>query len=340
MTRHVLPSALALVALSLALAAQEAVATRSPPPQESAPVERDNLVHRSGTVTVPLGTLGRVELVGHGPRKLVLFPGFGLGGEVYRAFAQANRERYTMLLVTPAGNGDTPPPKMPPPGTRYRERSWCRAVEDGTWRLVKQLGWEQPVLAGHLGGFQHALRLAVDHPDEVGAVVSIGGELYRNYGQPMTPEQRAEGVDAVVAEGWFQTVSDETWEQGMGSPAWHSADEALGQALFDASLVPAIPTQVRYFCEQWSLDEREAFAASGVPTLALLPDLEAGPEDPMYAMFVGLVLVEPWQELASHEHVQTREVEGARLGLLQEHVAELGEAMAAFLDELDERGGG
>jgi pimeloyl-ACP methyl ester carboxylesterase len=324
---------LVLLTVALPAAAQDRAADQVP--QEGAPSERDNLVHAPGTRTVPIGTLGRAEIVGHGPRQVVFFPGFGLSGDLLRPFAEANRERYTMLLVTPAGFGHTPAPAMPAPGTRYKQRTWSAAVEQATWQLVQELGWERPVLAGHIGGFQHALRLAVDHPDEVAALVSLSGELVRDYGEGFTPEERADGIDERMAENWFKTVNDTTWRQGMGNGSWHSADEALGQELFEASLVPSIPTQVRYFVEKWSLDERGPFVASGVPTLALLPDAQSNPDDPMFAMFVGMVLDVPWRNVADAEHIRFELVEGARLGMLRDHIPQISQAMAAFLEGLD-----
>ena len=66
-----------------------------------------------------IGTLGRAELVGRGQRDVVLIPGFGHGGEVFREFIELNGDRYRMLVVTPAGMGGTPAPPMLQPSESY-----------------------------------------------------------------------------------------------------------------------------------------------------------------------------------------------------------------------------
>ena len=94
-----------------------------------------------------------------------MIPGFGFTADVFRELAERNRERYTMLLVTPAGFG-SPPPPMPSraESTSYADRTWCRAYEEALWRLVRTLGLEDPILVAHSDGLQHAVRIAAAHP--------------------------------------------------------------------------------------------------------------------------------------------------------------------------------
>ncbi|MCP3915664.1 MAG: hypothetical protein GY711_08925 [bacterium] len=302
-------------------------------PDPAAPI--DNLVHPPGYVPTTLGPLGRVEIVGSGSVTLILLPGFGFDAEIFRAFAAANHERYSMVLVTPAGFGSTAAPPMPAVGTSYADQSWGRALEAEVLALASRLRLGRPVLVGFAGGAQHALRIAIEHPDRIAGVVSICGEPYRDFGQPVTAEGRARMIDTRMAQQWFKSVSAETWAQGMGQPAWYSADEAAGSALYEASLVASIPTMVRYFCEQWSYDPRHALEGYSIPTLALLPDAGTLTEDATYQQFVASALVGPWEELAKdRDPIETQAIAGSRMGMLVDQTGAVSAEVARFVDAL------
>lgn len=300
-------------------------------------IRPNNLVHPEDTPTAPLGTLGRVVLEGHGPLKLVLFPGFGLTDEVFAPFISRNRQRATMLCVTPAGWDGTPPPPMPPPGTSYAERTWSRAHEHAVWSLLNRLGWDRVVLVAHLDGLQHALRLAIEHPRAVSAVISVAGEPCREFGQPVSTELRASLIDTRMAESWFRSVDAATWAEGMGSAEWFSDDIELGTRLHAASLKPSIPTMVRGFCEKWAHDPRPEFRESGVPYLALLPDGEAY-DRAEYRQFLESALVAPWESLEGLPNSRQQVLLGTRLGMLPGHTPAVSDALFRFLDDLEGAG--
>ncbi len=106
----------------------------------------NQLVHPEGYKTAQLGTLGRAELVGHGPCDVVLIPGFGHGGEVFREFVELNGDRYRMLVVTPAGMEGTPAPPMPPPSESYGKRAWSSAFEKAVWDSIQRHSLKKPAL--------------------------------------------------------------------------------------------------------------------------------------------------------------------------------------------------
>ena len=84
----------------------------------AAPPRIDNLVHPPDYETVPPGALGRIEIIGHGPTPLVLIPGLAHGGEIFRPFAEHNRDRYFMVLLTPPGGGNPGAADARPAGQR------------------------------------------------------------------------------------------------------------------------------------------------------------------------------------------------------------------------------
>ncbi len=292
----------------------------------------NQLVHPQGYKTAQLGTLGRTELVGHGPRDVVLIPGFGHGGEVFREFIELNGDRYRMLVVTPAGMGGTPAPPMPEPSESYGKRAWSSAFEKAVWDSIQRHRFKKPALFAFAGGLQHAFRIALEHPDAVGPIVSIAGEPVREFDERTTFENRAWVMDNILAKTWFKTVTPKTWREGMGTPGWYSSNSKIGTRLYEASLVPPIPTMVRYLCERWSYDVRPELSTLGSPVLALLPDANAAPpDDDGYKSFLDRALVGPWQSVAERCRCQTVTLEGARMGMLADHTERVSREIERFL---------
>ena len=292
----------------------------------------DNLAHPPDYDTVPRRVLGRIEIVGHGPTPLVMIPGFGHGGEIFRPFAEHNRDRYLMVLVTPAGFAGTPAPPMPdPPDTGYGDRTWSRDFEIAVWEVIERLGLESPILVGYSGGLQHAIRVALDHPESVAGVISLIGEPFRIMQWPESDGNRAELVEKRLAHAWFRTVSPNIWRAGMGNGDWYSACTVTGQQLYEASLTPSIPTMVRYLCEKWSYDPIPDLDKQPIPILALLPDVTQNTEDVAYQSFLRIALIGPWESMPSTSLLEARVVPGARMGALVDLVEPVSDQVAEFV---------
>ena len=335
-------AALSLVSLAWPTTAQPSAATAA----GSAAPRADNLVHPEGYETTELGMLGGLEGVGEGAREMVLIPGFGLHAEVFRPFVEHNRERYRMLLATPAGFGESPAPPMPVAAdasspVSYGERTWCRAFELALIRRMAKRRIERPILVGYSDGAQHALRLALEHPDRVAGVVSIAGEPFRVFPLLEAGAPRTQLIDEQLARGRLRTVTRAAWNAGMGRGAWYSAEEELGARLYEARLLPTIPTMVRYSCEKWSYDPRpdlaELVEAGGfdVPILALVPDSTQLADDAAYQRYLRAAQLAPWEELAEIAEVEVVRIDGARLGLLHDRTAAVSDAVAAFVERLE-----
>lgn len=54
----------------------------------------DNLQHPPGITAAAEGTLGRVRIVGQGPRTMLLVPGIGFGDGVWDGFVERHRTEY------------------------------------------------------------------------------------------------------------------------------------------------------------------------------------------------------------------------------------------------------
>lgn len=255
----------------------------------SQPVERimvqdstlDNFSHAEGYVTCEPGTLAGVEKVGKGATTLVLIPGLGFGGDIFREFMAAHAEQYTMYAVTLPGFGGTQAPPMPPAGTSFGELSWTRGAYDALAKRIQADSLKDLIVVGHwLGGTQLALWLTLEHPDLVKGVVIVAGSTRfvptDTTRMPSHPplDKRIKGVDAFLAPRWFKTVTRETWDDNNFLPGDYAMDPVRGLRLWREAASPTLPVWVRYLCEFYAQDVSLKLDSLKVPTLVLLPGLE------------------------------------------------------------------
>lgn len=234
-----------LLASVLVLAASPAL-SQPPAAQDST---LDNLVHAQDYVTAAPGVLGAVVERGKGPIDMVLVSGFGVGASTFEGFMRRNADRYHMFAVTLPGFEDTPAPPMPAPGTSYGDQTWTRAATDAVVKLIGEKRLNRPVLVGHfINGTQVAMRIALDHPERVRAVVLLAGTPRfepvtpsRFWPKNLTLEQKVQAVDRFSAPRWFKTVTRDTWVKGNFVAGDYSIDSALGKRFADRANQPPLP---------------------------------------------------------------------------------------------------
>jgi pimeloyl-ACP methyl ester carboxylesterase len=177
----------------------------------------DNLHHSPGVQTAALRTLGHVHKLGDGPRNVLLIPGLGFGDGIWTEFMERHKADYTMYAITLPGFGETPPLPMPPDGSRFVETPWTRSTIQAIEAMLDQERITRVTIVAHWAlATQIALRLALDRPDRVDAVVLIGGVLKAYYENTpamltWTPEQRSRFAEG-MGQRWFRTVTRRTWD--------------------------------------------------------------------------------------------------------------------------------
>lgn len=314
-------------------------ASAQEPPTQALDSTRNNYVLPAGSETVPLGRLGEVVRRGSGPIPMILVPGHGFSASVFDDFMAANAERYSMWAVTLPGFGGTAPPPLPPESSSYMDLIWTRGAEQGIADLIRTEGIDRPAVVGHfLTGGQVALRLALDHPDRVRAVVVLAGEARRELGGGVDhADPRRFVVDEHLRKKWFKWVTPETWVANNWPARYFARDPEVGKRLRRQSNADPLPVLVQYLAEFFASDVPAEYDRLVTPALVLLPgftpEFLAEPENASAIDFFQ----KSWDGAVGRQGIQVQVVDGASIFLWKDEPKKTYEAIAAFLRGVESR---
>lgn len=233
---------------------------------------RNNLIHAEGYVTAELGELGSVRRQGDGPTPLILVAGLGFGGDLFEPVVEALGDAYTVYTVTLPGYGSTSAPPMPVAGTSYGDRTWLAGAQRGLLELIRNKGLDAPLIGAFYSDAANAVvHLAHEHPEGVGGVLLMTAAARI----PLPPEgpSRAERMDA-FADQWFRTVTEIMWPSGMFPPEVYAADASVAERAWWRTLVPTLPTAIRYQVESWADNLIPVVTGTQVPMIVLSPGFD------------------------------------------------------------------
>jgi pimeloyl-ACP methyl ester carboxylesterase len=241
----------------------------------------NNLVEPPGYATAKPGSLASVARSGKGDRPMILIPGLGFGGGIFDEFAAGFLDEYRIYSVTLPGFAGSPAPPSPGEQTSFGEQTWTNGALQAIESLIEDEDMQEVVVVGHwLTGTQLALRLALNHPDKVSAVVILSGSTRMVVTDPTyaalyaTPEKRVSSVDRFLAPRWFKTVTRETWDDNNFLPGDYAVHPVLGLRLWREAARPLLHVWVRYLCEFNAQDISVELKNLKVPTLVVKPGLE------------------------------------------------------------------
>lgn len=164
-----------------------------------------------------------------------------------------------MYAVTLPGFGDTPPLPMPTDGSQFGDTPWTRSTIQAIEALLDQEHLARVTIVAHWAlATQIALRLALDHPERVEAVVIVGGPLKVYYeGSPgmltWTAAQRTQFVEG-MGQRWFKTVTRRTWDDNNFMPYDYAINPRRGLFLWREAQAPSLPDRdyMRNLClDSW-----------------------------------------------------------------------------------------
>ena len=300
----------------------------------------DNLVHAADYVTCAPGTLGAVVERGKGPIDMILVSGFGVGASAFEGFMKRNAGRYHMLAVTLPGFEDSAAPPMPPLGTSYGDQTWTHAASDAVAKLIADRKLRRPVLVGHfINGTQIAMRVALEHPDQVRAVVLLAGtprfepvKASRFWPKDLTLEKKIQAVDQFSAPRWFKTVTRTTWVGGNFVATDYSADSVLGRRFADRANQPPLPVLVRYLCEFHASDLWPDLERLKPPLLLIQPSFTASVRADTTRSYLQGYFEEPWRgRLDGRARTELVSVENAGILVMEDQAAIVDRKVGDFL---------
>ena len=330
---------LPLLASVLLLAASPVLAQPGAPQDSTL----DNLVHAKDYVASVPGVLGAVVDRGKGPIDMVLVSGFGVGASAFEGFMHRNAGRYRMFAVTLPGFEGTPAPPMPAPGTSYGDQTWTRWASDAVVKLIRDRRLDRPVLVGHfINGTQVAMRVALDHPEMVRAVVLLAGTPRfepvtptRFWPKDLTLEQKVQAVDRFSAPRWFKTVTRDTWVRGNFVATDYSVDSLLGKRFAARANEPPLPVLVRYLCEFHASDLWPELERVRPPLLVIQPSFTGSVRSDTTRSYLQGYFEEPWRgRLEGRRSTETTFLENAGILVMEDQPVRVDRAIADFLKRL------
>ena len=302
----------------------------------------NNLVHAEDYQTDPTPSLGSFKKMGKGKKDMILIPGLGFDENIFNDFMKANQKEYTMYSVTLAGFGSTSAPAMPKEDNKsYGKMAWTNIAINDIVDLIKTQKLNKPILVGHfLNGTQIAFEIGLRHSDLISSIVIIGGEPFRYFTEqndptkPLSPERRIAGIDRYFAPTWFKTVTEKTWDDNMYSPEHYSANEELGQSIWDESASVPVPVMVRYLCEFFSYDATVKVNNLKVPTLVLVPSFnEKLINDPM-GTFLKPQFIDSWEYVKKvNPDIRFETIQGSRLFIWKDQLKATSQVISNFISK-------
>lgn len=298
----------------------------------------DNLRHPAGIKTTALETLGHVRKFGEGRKRMLLIPGLGFGDGIWTEFMERHRSEYTMYAITLPGFGDTPPLPMPAEGSRYADTPWTQSTTSAIEKLLDQEHIDRVTIVAHWAlATQIALRLALDHPDRVEAVVLIGGVLKAYYDSTpammtWTSEQRRQFVEG-MSQRWFRTVTRRTWDDNNFMAYDYAINPRRGLFLWREAQAPSLTVWIRYLLEFYSIDIVPSLKNLRVPTLVVQP----GFDDPAFYVEKGRnymrnLCLDSWRgATATSDRLEFVTIPQSRLFIMYDQPEELDRVLQRFL---------
>ena len=225
--------------------------------------------------TVPLG---HVEIRGFGPVPMVLISGPTLDWRYWEDFMDRNGEAYTMYAVTLPGMSGSKAMPMPPlwrPPERDDRRNppletpWLDNAVEAIVDMMFEHETGRSVIVGHGMGGLLAIRLGIEHPRLVSAVVTLEGPVALPTARPYTKKERAK--DALWRfDHNMRSISPEDWPEQMAK--WTSI-VALTPEITDFVTRLSLDTDqevcIRYMVEHYMTDLTDEIADLRVPTLGI-----------------------------------------------------------------------
>lgn len=262
----------------------------------------NNLVLPAGYPVIPLTSdLAADEYGSRTSPALIIIPGWGLPASRFTDLAQKCSGRFWVHVIHVPGHQNSAAYPSPAAGVSYGEQVWTNALVENLSRYIAGHKLHKPLVLAHFNtSTQVAIRLAINHPENVGGLLIACGPTALNLPRmpDFTLKQRIKWQDSIIAPKWFRTVSRETWNAGNYKKWFYSIDSVRADACWNAVADNSIPMMIQYLEEFNAQDTEIEIRALNVKTIVMIPDFKRAPaDDPMMGM-VLMSYLQPWSRVA------------------------------------------
>jgi len=231
--------------------------------------------------TVPLG---HVEVRGEGPVPMVLISGPTLDWRYWESFMERNGDAYTMYAVTLPGMSGTPamvqPPLWRPPDRDDRnnpplETPWLDNAVEAIADMMIEHETGRAVVMGHAMGGLLAIRMGIEHPQLVSAVISLEGPVAFPTAMKIDKVERAK--DALWSfDSNMRAIPEDQWPVMMKQWTLTGvSDPEIADLVTRLSLDTEQDVAIRYMVEHRMTDLTGEIGELRAPTLAIFTEVNA-----------------------------------------------------------------
>lgn len=332
-------SASVVLLAALALSHGTALGAQGMAPMQDS--TRNNLVHLPGTTTVPHGSIGAVERTGDGPVTMILIPTLGVSGRTLLRLMGPPESSYRFVSVTLAGFGGTAPPAMPEAGTSYADERWIAGAVKGIREQLPDDVSSRAIVLGHGAlGSRVALRFAAAFPEVTAGLVLVASEPARPLSPltDLTAAERRAVVDGPLAQEWFRTVTQTTWDTNMWQPEVYARDKATGEAVWREVAAVPLPTMIRYLSEFLAGDDRPHLATLDTPMLLLRPGFSEPVLSDSTFLNARRLMRDGWTPAElERPNITSHEIADGHLFLMHDQPAEFRRRLESFVTQVMKR---
>jgi pimeloyl-ACP methyl ester carboxylesterase len=221
----------------------------------------------------PVSPIAHVEKRGDGPIPMILIPGVASEWNVWDGFMTRNAQRYTMHAITLPGFGGSAPPELGDKDT-YETLAVTRNADRAILKYLAECGLEKPVLVGHGYGAMLALRVALNHPELVRAVVSVDGMPVIPMADPnrdLDMAARRENIRNTMLKSFVKMTEDEWKNQQYMNALALVSDDRRARELGEMFNRTDRSVAFHYYLESLLVDMRPQMSTLAVPTMFIAP---------------------------------------------------------------------
>ncbi len=273
----------------------------------------------------PAPRLGHVEVRGESGPPLVLVAGSPSDWTVWEGFMERNQNRFRMHAVTLPGVGGTP--RLDVDSAEAGETPLLDNAVAAISALIAERGLKQAIVIGHAEGGQIAMRLGLEHADQVGGLIIVDGFPGPPRPGVISDHQREQRL--IAQRQSAANVTEDGWRRGLRESAYMGVlDPEVAERLLAMFAKTPAAVGAAYALEAYETDLQPNVKDLKPPTLVL----GAIGDTTVLTGFTQGALREHWQEcFAPAPNATVQFVEDSRRHIMLDRPQDFDRAVIEFV---------